>query len=183
MKQGMMVTLLAVMSILQMGAQTLASAPQPDYPSVQPTMTTDWNNTQPASLSAYKPTKAVTPHSMYSAVGSAAYSARALYQSSQRTYVSYGGGGATGGQVSGGGVAHVEAAVPAFHSTSVLLPAEKQQEELVSGASNEPLIQRVSWGPGGSGHPDNPFEEPVGDAPWGWMLLMAGGYCLWRRRG
>lgn len=186
MKRLIIIFSIMVVGTMGLTAQEMAAEPQATLTNfvsitMEPSKAADLLPTSTLNTPAVR---TVTPlqQGRFSPFNDKGYSAQPLYTPSQSGYASYGGGNSTPSNSIGGTTnGHAVMAAPSFQSTSVLLPKKDKDrdDEIEENLNNEPLVQRVGWGPGSM--PADPFL-PVGKTPWGLMGLLMGVYVWWRKR-
>lgn len=184
MKKMIIILAMTTMGVMAINAQSMAVEPQATY--VEPTviLTEPHRATEairPAAPVVYKATR---PTNSYSPLKDVNYTPQKLYVPSQQEgYASYGGGNA-GTVLMGEGrtATRVITPTPAFHSTSILLPAVNREDKQLAQTTTaeEPLMQRVIGGPGGV-YPADPFF-PVGNTPYLLLTLLAAIYTFIRKK-
>ena len=182
MKKMIILLVMTTMGVMAISAQNMAVEPKATY--AQPTVVlTEPHRAaealRPATQVVYKATR---PINSYSPLKDVNYTPQKLYAPSQQEgYASYGGGniGFAPSNVTSV-TSRVNGSTQGFHSTSILLPIGDEEEKQLAKntTAEEPLMQRVSWGPGGM--PADPFL-PVGNTPWLLMTLLAAIYIFFRK--
>lgn len=182
MKKMIILLAMTTMGVMAMNAQGMAVEPKAMY--AEPTVVLTEPHRAAEALRPATPVvyRAERVTNSYSPLKDVNYSPQKLYAPSQQEgYASYGGGniGFAPSNVTSV-TSRVNGSTQGFHSTSILLPiGDKEEKQLAKNPNaEEPLMQRVSWGPGGM--PADPFL-PVGNTPYLLLTLLAAIYTFFRK--